>query len=319
MNTSRPIRLRQALLSFPIGLLFLLGSVMCPSSSWAWGDLGHKIICQIAFEELNDKARNEVTRLIALDPTFNSFTDACTWPDHPRKRAEEHFINVGRSVHTITVAQCPAVPKCLFTAIPVDLEVLRASNDDAAKLASLKFLGHWIGDIHQPLHVSFAFAYDVALFFAEDWKEIGRKPMPECGAIYALPIDAINRYSLLVTLPKAVMRPNLQFGKFLRGIPTVCLLLSSAITSFVTATLLGLSPEVSPRSALSRRPSSSNISSPLRIHFRRLLESFGPGELVPMASEEEASWKQDPRSAIRRIMLGCSNSSTVAFRSLEAG
>jgi len=94
--------------------------------------------------------------LIALDATFNSFTDACTWPDHPRKRAEEHFINVGRSVHTITVAQCPAVPKCLFTAIPTDLDVLRSSNDDAAKLASLKFLGHWIGDIHQPLHVSFA-------------------------------------------------------------------------------------------------------------------------------------------------------------------
>jgi len=48
------------------------------------------------------------------------------------------------------------VPKCLFTAIPADLDVLRTSNDDLAKLASLKFLGHWIGDIHQPLHVSFA-------------------------------------------------------------------------------------------------------------------------------------------------------------------
>ena len=63
---------------------------------------------------------------------------------------------LGPLVHTITIAQCPAVPKCLFTAIPADLDVLRASNDDAAKLASLKFLGHWIGDIHQPLHVSFA-------------------------------------------------------------------------------------------------------------------------------------------------------------------
>jgi len=35
--------------------------MMYASPSWAWGDLGHKIICQIAFEELNDKARNEVT------------------------------------------------------------------------------------------------------------------------------------------------------------------------------------------------------------------------------------------------------------------
>jgi len=121
-----------------------------------WGDLGRRVICQIAFQELNDTARTEVMRLIALDATFDSFTDACTWPDHPRKRAEEHFINVARSVQTITVSQCPRVPKCLFTAIPADLDVLRTSNDDAAKLASLKYLGHWIGDIHQPLHVSFA-------------------------------------------------------------------------------------------------------------------------------------------------------------------
>src|SRR5262249_6835123 len=70
-------------------------------------------------------------------------------------RAVEHFINVARSVQTITVSQCPGVPKCLFTAIPADLEVLRTSNNDAAKLASLKYLGHWVRDIHQPLHVSF--------------------------------------------------------------------------------------------------------------------------------------------------------------------
>jgi len=40
--------------------------------------------------------------------------------------------------------------------LAADLEVLRTSNDDQAKLVSLKFLGHWVGDIHQPLHVSFA-------------------------------------------------------------------------------------------------------------------------------------------------------------------
>ena len=61
---------------------------------------------------------------------------------------------MARSVHTITERECPVAPKCLFTAIATDLEVLRTSNDDAAKLASLKYLGHWVGDIHQPLHVS---------------------------------------------------------------------------------------------------------------------------------------------------------------------
>jgi len=88
--------------------LAVIGSA---SSVWAWGDLGHKIICQIAFQELNERARKEVIRLIGLDATFYSFTDSCTWPDHPRKRAEEHFINVTRSVQAITVSQCPRVPK----------------------------------------------------------------------------------------------------------------------------------------------------------------------------------------------------------------
>jgi hypothetical protein len=66
-------------------------------------------------------------------------------------------------------------------------------------------------------YIDVTFAYDAALFFAEDYKEIHREPMPECGAIYALPIHTISRYSSLVTLPPVVMRPNLQFGKFLRG------------------------------------------------------------------------------------------------------
>src|SRR5262245_65184320 len=75
MNKSRTTRLRQALLPVPFGLLFLFSSMMYATPSWAWGDLGHKIICQIAFQELNDRARNEVARLIALDATFVSFTD----------------------------------------------------------------------------------------------------------------------------------------------------------------------------------------------------------------------------------------------------
>jgi hypothetical protein len=64
-----------------------LGSIGVVTPARGWGDLGHKVVCQIAFQELNDRARTEVIRLIALDATFDSFTDACTWPDHPRKRA----------------------------------------------------------------------------------------------------------------------------------------------------------------------------------------------------------------------------------------
>jgi len=44
----------------------------------------------------------------------------------------------------------------VVTAIAVDFAALsRAGATDAEQLTALKFLGHWVGDVHQPLHVSF--------------------------------------------------------------------------------------------------------------------------------------------------------------------
>jgi hypothetical protein len=44
----------------------------------------------------------------------------------------------------------------VVTAIAADFAALsRAGATDAEKLTALKFLGHWVGAVHQPLHVSF--------------------------------------------------------------------------------------------------------------------------------------------------------------------
>jgi hypothetical protein len=104
---SQSPRFRLILPCLTASLGVVLGSIGAACSAWAWGDLDHKIVCEIAFQELNDKARAEVIRLMALDSTFDSFTDACTWPDHPRKRAEEHFINVTRTLQTIADGLVP--------------------------------------------------------------------------------------------------------------------------------------------------------------------------------------------------------------------
>jgi hypothetical protein len=42
--------------------MLLVGAIGESGPAWAWGDLGHKIVCQIAFQELNAKARAEVVR-----------------------------------------------------------------------------------------------------------------------------------------------------------------------------------------------------------------------------------------------------------------
>ena len=44
----------------------------------------------------------------------------------------------------------------MVTAIETDIAALsRAGATNLEKLTALKFLGHWVGDVHQPLHVSF--------------------------------------------------------------------------------------------------------------------------------------------------------------------
>ncbi len=44
----------------------------------------------------------------------------------------------------------------MVTAIEEDFAVLASPEaSDRQKVKALKFLGHWAGDIHEPLHVSF--------------------------------------------------------------------------------------------------------------------------------------------------------------------
>src|SRR5215510_656056 len=138
-------------------LLALITLATTVSNAWAWGDTGHRVVCDLAFQLSSAETRAEIRRLIKTDAQFKSFPDSCIFPDHPRQRAPEHFINLARTSDGIAAGgHCPTASTCTLTAIEHDMAVLSSgSAKDADKLKSLKFLGHWVGDIHQPLHVSF--------------------------------------------------------------------------------------------------------------------------------------------------------------------
>jgi hypothetical protein len=140
------------------------------SQALAWGDSGHRTVCEIAFRNLTPVARAEVTRLLQANPAIlganplnAEYGWACTYPDHPAaagpgRRSPEHFANYPRTTMTVTAASgCGAAPICVISAIAADYAILRsASATDQARAAALVYLGHWFGDIHQPLHSSFA-------------------------------------------------------------------------------------------------------------------------------------------------------------------
>lgn len=136
-------------------MIALISTLAFPFEAHAWGDTGHKVVCEIALSLVSPRARAEIDRLIKVDGEFASFSDACIWPDHPRKRAVEHFVNLPRDATGLT-SPCGEKSACVVSAIGRDFAVLSSkSSSDSEKAASLKYLGHWVGDVHQPLHVSF--------------------------------------------------------------------------------------------------------------------------------------------------------------------
>ena len=65
-------------------------------------------------------------------------------------------MNLPRDSAGLNSDQCPLAQQCVLTAILSDQKILASrSATDANRLLALKSLGHWVGDIHQPLHVSF--------------------------------------------------------------------------------------------------------------------------------------------------------------------
>ena len=86
----------QARLVLCLGLAAAMCLVAVPRA-FAWGDNGHKIVCGIAMKEVSDATRTKVEQLMApLGPSAD-YPTGCTFPDHPRQRAEEHFVNLSRN------------------------------------------------------------------------------------------------------------------------------------------------------------------------------------------------------------------------------
>ncbi len=155
-------------------LMLALGLATSPPSEVSplpWSGVGHRIVCQMAVERLSPAARAEVDRLISLDPAYESFADACVWADDIRSRMRDepelrrfavytpsHYVNTPRGAIGVDAASCTerregrAPRPCVVDAIAEFADSLRLSSADERRLEALKFLGHFVGDIHQPLH-----------------------------------------------------------------------------------------------------------------------------------------------------------------------
>lgn len=133
-------------------------AVLPVSQATAWGGVAHEAICEIAFQELNPTARQRVIELVEQDEDFRLFRASCNLADRPsRIRPPEHFVNLPRNAHGLTADDpCPLANECVVTAIEHDAAILGSADaSDEEEFRALALLGHWMGDLTQPMHVSF--------------------------------------------------------------------------------------------------------------------------------------------------------------------
>jgi hypothetical protein len=162
--------LRKALLTSAAALAALI----C-SAAFAWGDLGHEVTALIAYRHLTPAARTALDAMLASDTdtlTAGDFASRATWADKyriaHRETAAWHFVDIEIDRPDLADA-CfgfPALPNgqsasqgpaqdCVVNKIDEFAAELKDPSTPAAeRILALKFLIHFMGDLHQPLHAA---------------------------------------------------------------------------------------------------------------------------------------------------------------------
>ena len=138
-------------------LLLLLISCALSTPALAWGAQGHTVVATLAWQGLQPKARQEVARLLALEPG-QTLESVSAWADEHRSAATGawHYVNFPRGTCSYEpLRDCPD-GQCVVAAIELQQAVLASRASDGERLKALKYLVHLVADVHQPLHAGYA-------------------------------------------------------------------------------------------------------------------------------------------------------------------
>jgi hypothetical protein len=148
-----------------IGFATLL-LALAPAPAAAWWEYGHHTIARIAMIEVQPTTRTQITRLLRHAQTLDTPTcalatveDASIWPDCIRAMGDRfsytapwHYQNVNVCERFDLASACRD-GNCVSAQIERHARLLKDRALPAReRLASLSFLIHFVGDLHQPLH-----------------------------------------------------------------------------------------------------------------------------------------------------------------------
>ncbi|KAB7767500.1 S1/P1 nuclease [Xanthomonas maliensis] len=148
-------------------LLSCLGAAslsLLSSTALAWGPQGHRLVARIAETELDPQARAQVAQLLAGEPD-PTLAGVATWadelrahdPDLGKRSGPWHYVNLGEHDCAYDPARdCPD-GNCVIAALDAQAKLLADRNQPLdVRRQALKFVVHFVGDIHQPMHAGYA-------------------------------------------------------------------------------------------------------------------------------------------------------------------
>jgi hypothetical protein len=150
----------QSALIYPVKKLLLILLLFAPLFAFSWGVTGHRVVAELAQRHLSKKAKKELKKLIGRE----NLAMWANWPDfiksdttHTWDMASKwHYVNVpgnlGKEEFMSRLQNLTG--ENLYTQIKAMMAQVkdRSLPDDKRQIA-LRFLIHFVGDLHQPLHV----------------------------------------------------------------------------------------------------------------------------------------------------------------------
>lgn len=140
--------------------IFLALGLLAAAPVLAWGEKGHRIVGDLAQRQLHPAAQAEVARLLAGEPE-PTLAGVSKWADEVRANdpgrgkasAPWHYVNYPRNDCLYSPPRdCPG-GNCAIAAINrFFLALADKKRSDHERREALKFLVHFVGDLHQPLH-----------------------------------------------------------------------------------------------------------------------------------------------------------------------
>lgn len=143
-------------------LWLLIPLISFAPAAMAWSALGHSLVGELAQRHLTAGAKREVDVLLAGEPT-PTLAGVSSWPDSLRgadparykQTARWHYIDYPVGTCAYEPARDCADGNCVVGAIEAQRAILAdAAQPFAARRDALKFLVHFVGDVHQPMHSS---------------------------------------------------------------------------------------------------------------------------------------------------------------------